>query len=48
MAVPIIRNAMPHHNELPGKIFSKSVTIPDVMSDQPMVVRYFIIINNSP
>jgi hypothetical protein len=36
-----MRNAIPHHSESQGKTLSESVTIPDVIRDHPMVVRYF-------
>lgn len=40
---PIINNAIPHQRESPGSILSNSVTIPEVISDHPTVVRYFMI-----
>ena len=46
MAVPIIKKAIPHQTEFPGRTVSKSVTTPEVISDHPIVVLYFNIISN--
>ena len=44
IAVPIIKKAIPHQTEFPGRTVSKSVTTPEVISDHPIVVLYLSII----
>lgn len=37
--IPRISRPIPHQSESPGAIRRKSVTIPDVISDHPIVLR---------